>query len=348
MSMVKDSQFSRSVSIYDVARRAGVSAVTVSRVWSGKAIVSESTRLKVLQSARELGYKRNPLAAALRGASSHTVGILWSGSSSSSISELSRSLQRGLEKREYVAMTMDHFHEWKRTIALLEEMRSRSIDAIIIQAQEYLITHPRVAALLDERPCVVVSQLPFDTKYDLIVHDRIQAYRQVIDHFISTGRKRLLFVTQLAAGTWKFEAIKQLLKERGKNPDSLGVLDTTKHAELSNADATWRTLCDQYPDGTRKRFDFDAVICESDTRSVVIQQWLCKRGLLVPDDVAVVGSHNEAFSAYHNPPLATLENRHDELATTIERVLFERFENPDQEPIRALVSMNFVPRESAG
>lgn len=346
MTMLRDTESLRSVSIYDVARQARVSAVTVSRVYSGKATVAPETRERVLKVATALGYRRNPLAAALRGASSHTVGILWSGHSSSISNDITRALQRGLEKRDYVAMAVDHFHEWKRTIALLEEMRLRAIDAIIIQAQQYLITHPQVATILDERPCVVVSYQPFETKYDLIVHDRTEAYRQVLEYFISAGRKRILMVTDMLSGRWKHEAVKRLLKELGAQKVKLELLDTSPHGGMSNADSTWRSFSDNYPAGSR--FDHDAVICESDTRSLVIHRWLTERGISVPDDVAIVGSNNEHFAAYYQPPLATMDYRYGELAQIIERVLFKRFEEPEAPPIRVHLNMEFIHRASAG
>lgn len=348
MSMLKENEGLRSTSIYDVARVAGVSAVTVSRVYSGKAAVAEATRKRVLDTGKELGYRRNPLAAALRGASSHAVGILWSGRSSNIVTEITRSLQRSLEKRDYVAMAVDHFHEWKRTIALLEEMRSRAIDAIMIQAQEHLVTHPRVAAILDERPCVVVSNVPFDTPYDLVIHDRTEAYRQVVEHLLATGRKRLLCATSGAAGKWKLDILRQLLKAHGRSPNSLTILETGNYPDLSSSDGMWQTLCDLYPKGSKKRFDFDAIISDSDTRCVVIHRWLQQRGLSVPDDVAMIGSHDEPFSAYYDPPLASLNYRAEALAQAMERVLFERFENPGQPPIRVQVDMQFICRASAG
>lgn len=344
MTTLKDTDTLRAASIYDVADRAGVSAVTVSRVYSKKASVAKATRQRVLDAAKDLGYRRNPLAAALRGASSRSVGVLWSGGTSSMMGDLSRMLLRGLEKHDYVALALDHFHEWRRTIALLEEMRARATDAVVIQAEANLLNNKRVAALLRGVPCVVVAATSFETEHDLIVHDRLGAYRHMTDHLVDVGRTKPAVAVMARSNKTKLDAIGRQMAERGLDPETLCVLDTQGCESPSSTDQVWQAL--SRFDG--KRFDYDALVCTSDAAAVAAYRWLTARGLRVPDDVSLVGSNNVEFAAYHSPPLATIDRRHEELATTIEDVLFTRLRNPEARPLRERVEMRFIPRESAG
>lgn len=341
MTRVAKTHSVRSASIHDVAKRAKVAAVTVSRVFSNTTLVAEGTRRRVLKAARELGYRRNPLAAALRGASSRSIGILWSSGRSNQPGDLSRQLLRRFEQHQYVALALDHFNEWSRTITLLEELRDRAVDAIVIQASETLLENPKLQALLSERPCLIVGVNELSTEHDLIVHDRLNGYAAVTDHLLTKGRQRLGFLGSALSNVSKIDLIRS--KVEGAN-GSLTLLDTSESDQEFSADRAWERLSKV----DSKSFDLDAVICTSDAAAVAAHRWLIDQGLSVPGDVALVGCNNFEFSVYHQPPLATLEYHYSQLGEAIERLIFTRLGNLEAPPLRERVEARFLPRESAG
>lgn len=337
--MMRDGSGNRTANIYDVAGLAGVSPGTVSRVFSRKVRVAQATRLRVIDAARELGYRPNPLAASLRGASSQTVGLLWS-SSSSLFYDISSTLRRNLEQHDYLLLPADHYHEWKRTISVLEDMRSRATDAIVIQGNQQLFEHPDVAALLRGKRCLIVTPKPFETPHDLLIHDRRQAYYDMAAQLIKSGRKRLMHITSTAADEVKISAVQACMFEHGLDPQSLRVVERS-HGH-GHAEQTWRALSQL----DARKVNCDAVLCSSDTAAVTAHRWLTEHGLRVPDDVALVGSNNEDFSQHYQPPLATVDRQPQLLAQTMTQMLLNRLEQPDLPPVVEQVQAKFVARGS--
>ena len=122
---------SKSVTIRDVAEAAGVSAMTVTRVFRNECCVSDQTRQRVLENAGKLNYRPNSSARALRGSATRTIGII--ASNVGVISQAMRYISIHLMPEEYITCLIDSLGDSKIVHSGLAEISARRMDALIME-----------------------------------------------------------------------------------------------------------------------------------------------------------------------------------------------------------------------
>lgn len=334
----------------DVAKRAGVSAMTVSRALSGKAPVAEETRRRIEQAVSELGYRPNWLAAGLRGSGTRSIGVIWafvdpwSGDAGIGLDVLERIQHRGFvtyqaQQNEQVEVMCEH----------LDELLARRVDAIVIRATPRQLKDPQLRRRLDQAPGVVaVTRAPVEGfAGDLVVHDRDYAYREAVDYLARAGRKRIALAAEVAqeSNAPKYEVFLERCRMHGIADHPYTLIDL---GYPDNPD----TQGQRYRDGFRRAFpgqvQVDAIICINDVGAMFTIHELQERGIRVPEDVAVVGFNNIETCRVVRPALASCDRRSRETAEAVDRMLAWRLDNPDAPPQCETIHMNFVHRASAG
>ncbi len=326
-------------STIDVAKLAGVSHMTVARVFSGSGCVAAKTREQVLNAARQVNFRPNPLARGLRGGATRTIGVFWSLINPSGL--MASRIANRLRAHDYVPYLVDQEQTAKRMVLTLEDLRRRGTDGLVVQAPEDVLSDPAALDVLGAFPAVVVVRMsPGSVRFDEIVHDRLEAFREVARHFLRTGRRRPAFMGNLAGNRQKWQAFAQVLSEGGIHVSDASCIDLA---------AFWPSDCIATLDKRfGKTFPFDSLVCTSDKLAVPSMHWLKSRGTRIPEDVAVVGANNRSMAPFFDPPLASIERKDDDIIEHIETMLFRRIANPGCPPDRATVRMSFLWRESAG
>lgn len=334
------------VGIREVADRAGVSVSTVSFAFSGKGTLSDRLRRRVLKTARELGYHPSALARGLRGARTHSVGVLWALAGPQASVEMTRRIAMRAQKHGYVTSIVDTLGNRNTVDLAISEFARRRTDSIVIEVGPELedaawlgerLTQFRAVVAVTGRPCIL--------GVDQIVRDRDQAYRAVADHFVKTGRRAPALAANSSGSPRKVHAFVTRLSELGveAGPDSL--VDLTPFAEgVTWARACYNALEQRFPQGPT----FDAIMCTTDEIAVAAMSWLRSKGVSVPADVAVVGSNDNEMSPFENPPLASIIRQDEQVAEMIETMLFARLADPELPVRQTEIPMQFVWRESAG
>ena len=109
---------------------------------------------------------------------------------------------------------------------------------------------------------------------------------------------------------------------------------------------------ESYVEAIREAFpnkiSVDAIFCFNDIGAMYVMRELSQRGVRVPEDVAVVGFNNTQAGRVWSPPIASGDRKPAELAATIDRLINDRLERPDDPSRRVTVHMQFIWRESAG
>lgn len=342
----------RKATVSAVAARAGVSPATVSLVLNrrGKELrINQQTQQRVREAARQLNYVPNYLARGLSGASTKSIGLVWSLGGSASNAPIAYQLIQRIAKRGYVCHMTEHLSSADFTSRALTDQLQRRVDGLILHAGGDILDDPRVLGLLGEvQSAVIVSareaDLQCDLPHDVIHHDRATAMRQVVDHLVSSGRQRLGMFSIATSNAIKLGAIASRLRELNAAPAQqvLPLCDPVSDNYL----ATSRQQLDQHYAG--RPFDFDAVICTNDDMAVAMIDFLRTRGLRVPDDVAVVGFDDSSIAPMLNPPLASVTRYDADVATVAEEAMFERLADPSRKPRRCTIEMTFNWRASAG
>ena len=338
--------------VHDVARKAGVSQITVSRAFSGKLPVAESTRNRILKAAEQLGYHPNALARGLRGAGTSSIGVIWAFADPwAGDAIIALDLLERLQGREYAVYQSQDNEDAAVLCRQIDDLLRRRVEALVIRATPTQLRDPQVKRRLKAAPAVVAvsrEDLP-EFEGDLLVHDRSQAIRQVVDHFADAGRRRPAIALSLEqeASPPKFKAFADRCRERGIADHPHLVIDTSYPMTPEDTGERFR-------EGLRRAFGqagpipVDAILCFNDDGALYIMRELQDRGLRVPEDVAVVGFNNIQAGQVWRPALATGDRKPREVATAIDRMLMRRLEQADLPPQRETIPMSFIWRASAG
>ena len=330
--------------IMEVAKRAGVSAMTVTRAFNGGAPVAEKTRKQIMLAAEELGYRPNPMARALRGAKTKSIGVLFSMSGPHNSSVFLRKISLEAAKKSYVTYMADSLSDLAVICDALDDFQDRAVDGIICEIPYSFSQNKKIIEKLSLfHAKVIISEKKTEIKVNQIIRDRCKAIRDTIDCFVKNGKAKPLAIGTMNENHEKVRVFMKHLEKHGIAPLKRSFINIEKTVSFSGEDFA-RRLAEIYPE----KIPFDAIWCSCDEGAAAVMNYLVKRGISVPDDVAVAGFNNSEMCEYLRPGLASIERFDREIAECAANMLFEEME--DKKTVLKIKNypMKFVWRESAG
>ena len=291
MSPIASAANTRVTSV-DVAQRAGVSQSTVSLVFSGKGRgrVSAATQEKVRRVARELGYRPNVAAQALRLGSSRAVALLVPDVTNPFFARVLRGAQRAAQEAGYTVALVDTGNDRRWEEQSFEALRAGPVDGYLlfeVSAPEALGADQHV--VLMEAEAAGRPSVRFDAEGGAAAG---------FQHLIDLGHRR---VAHLAAAfdaptfDLREAARRSVLAEAGLDPDAQPRVTTDITIDAARDAAG--PLLDQEP---------TAVFCDDDIIAAGFYLAARERGLRIPDDVSVIGFDDMDFARVLSPPLTTV------------------------------------------
>jgi DNA-binding LacI/PurR family transcriptional regulator len=328
----------------DIARATGLSQSTVSRILNRSPTVvpiAEATRERVLAAAKELGYRPNPLARGLRGASTMLLGVIvrditdvfFAGAIEAATVEASR---RGYN------LVLGHAHaRADEAIALWGVLEARHCDAILLLGD--MGDQPRLIEDLagDSLPVVALWQGSTPMDIPSVTVDNRAGIRAVLDYLTELGHRRIAFVGGRLLGDIKEreEAYVEFLTEMGEPPRD-GDVQHGLNEPAAGAAALERLL-DQ-PDPPT------AVVASTDVLALGLLHAAHERGLRVPDQLSITGFDDIAMAAYSVPALTTVRMPVREMVEqAIQMVFDDEAESGKDEP-PPILQPTLVVRDSTG
>jgi DNA-binding LacI/PurR family transcriptional regulator len=280
------------VTSVDVARRAGVSQSTVSLVLSGKGAgrVSEATQERVRQAARQLGYRPNVAAQALRLGSSRAVALLVPDVTNPFFSRVLRGAQRSAQAAGYTVALVDTANDRRWEEQSFEALRAGPVDGYLlfeVSAPDAL--GPDTPAVLMEAEARGRPSVRFDAE---------AGAGAAITHLLELGHRRIgHLAAAFDAPTFHLReaARRRVLAEAGIAPDEQPRALTP--IDIDSARDAAGPLLDEQP---------TAVFCDDDVIAAGLYLAARERGLKVPRDLSVIGFDDMDFARVLEPPLTTV------------------------------------------
>ncbi|MBN1943282.1 MAG: LacI family DNA-binding transcriptional regulator [Phycisphaerae bacterium] len=318
---------------------------TVGNILRNDLRYGQALRDRVMNSARRLGYHPNIMARGLRGGKTQAVGLLFSLHGPHGPTELVQMIARRVHAHHYVTQVSDSSFETDVIRRVLRDYIRRGVDAVVIQISSHMHIEDFESMFSAFKAVVLIPAIPTDTTADQVILSRQQAIHDAVDHFVDAGRRRPMILVPPAPREEKIDPFLQRLQERGFNyKDEPTILHRSNPPATSLAKVAWDALEAHCPDSV----PFDALLCGTDETAVAAYKWLETRGKKIPRDVAVVGFNDSTYAEFLTPALASIHRQDEEVTRLVEKMLFDRLENPDLPPRRMDVHMTFVPRASAG
>ena len=283
--------------IKDVAREAGVSVATVSRVFNDSALVSQPTREVVRRVADRLNYWPNGAARSLITNRTHAIGALLPDLYGEFYSEVLRGMDLAARRTGLHLLVSSSHADTEEMVAALRMMRGR-IDGVIVMAPDV----DARAAIQDtaiEFPLVLIDPGRGLEGHDTISIANVQGARAVVEHLIGLGHRSIAIITgpeRNIDAHERLEGYRAAMKAGGEWSVDLELKGD--FTEPSGYEAAGRMLqMAQRP---------SAVFAANDYMAIGVLGALSDAALRVPEDMAVTGFDDIAMARYLNPPLTTV------------------------------------------
>ncbi|MGN9816776.1 LacI family DNA-binding transcriptional regulator [Streptomyces sp. SD11] len=327
-----------SASMADVARLAGVSSQTVSRVSNGYAGVNEETRRQVLEAMRELGYRPNSAARALKRGEFRTIGVITFGLSTTGNVRTLEAIATSAAHEGYAVtllpVAVPTQDEVRGAFSRLGEL---AVDAVIVILEVHLLD--AVTLSLPPHIKVVVADSDAGDRYTVVDTDQAGGSRDAVRYLLGLGHETVWhlagpeesFAAQRRADAWRAE-----LTGAGRPTPPLVRGDWS-------AESGYRAgleLAEQ-PDCT-------AVFAANDQMALGLLRALHERGRYVPDDVSVIGFDDIPEAGSFLPPLTTVHQDFAEVGRRCVEGVLRQMGQDTPEHGTTLVPTRLVVRESAG
>jgi LacI family transcriptional regulator len=333
-----------SVTIKDVARLAGVSVATVSRVLNASAPVQADTRARVLQVARDLRFAPNGAARTLSRRRAGALGVILPDLYGEFYSELLRGIDQEAQRAGHSLLVSSSHHDSLGVAAAVRAMRGR-VDGLLVMAPDV----PAAAleeALPDGLALVLLNPMP-GGGIDSITVDNAGGARLVVQHLVALGHRRIAFITgpaRNADAQARLRGYRAAMGDAGF-PVTRSLVARGAFTEASGWQAA-RLLMGQA--GERPT----ALFAANDASAVGALAALRDSGICVPDDISVVGFDDIPIARYATPPLSTVRVAIDVLGARAASLLLRGLTGPPRRAPRdarcEIVPAELITRHSSG
>ncbi|MDD3925871.1 MAG: LacI family DNA-binding transcriptional regulator [bacterium] len=321
----------------DLAGIAGVSVTTVSRALRDKPDIGLDTRLKIKQLARQLNYHPHEVARSLVLQRTNTIGLTMSHLDNPYYGQLSQEIEAQAAKAGYsLLLTIASSTIEKST----DFLNRKKVDGFILGP---VLAGQDVSGLWALRktgvPVVFHGNIDLP-EMDTVIVDAETAVCNAVRYLAERGHRDMGFLGRTRNNlilTLKFGGFQRGLLESGLQLKNEWVVETRGELEDGYARACALLQQDKLP---------TAVFCHNDLLALGVLHALAERGMRCPDDMAVVGFDNIEMSAYSNPPLTTIEQPVERIASELVRLLSDRISNPAGEREQVVLLPSLTVRKS--
>ncbi len=326
--------------IQDVARHAGVSRQTVSRVLNNKGEVRPETRERVLAAIEELNYRPNAVARSMVSGHTCTLGCISPSLTDFTFASIIEGAQAEARRLGYFILTGSAPTEGE-VESLLEEFLHRQVDGLMV-FNPYADGRSRYLLPLIENgtPVVYLGNTPRGEPVSSVRCDDRDGGFQATRYLLELGHAAIATITgppnEECVGD-RLNGYRRALEENGLSVDNRRVVSGDWSA-LSGYRAT-RSLLEA-------GVTFTAVFAQNDQMAIGTIRALREAGLQVPRDVSVIGFDDIPLASYFDPPLTTLRQPMTELGEQAARLLITAIREPNSLPKRLLLPARIVERAS--
>ncbi len=286
----------------DVARAAGVSKATVSRVLAGIPNgATEATAQEVRRTASALGYVVNSLASSLRSRQSFTVGLVLADVSNPFFGRIASGVEARLSQKGYSVILGNTGNDIARERAIVRVLVEKQIDGLIVAPSTTASEHLREAQERGVKLVLIDSEIP-DLAADSVTIDNEGGARVAVEHLLALGHRRIALVSGPLVASFdvqRRDGYYAALRAAGVAPDPSLVVPGDLCVD-GGRDAVSRILRLQ-PRPT-------AIFVSNNMMALGAMVALAEAGVAVPEEISVVAFDEEDWYAITNPPLTGVAN----------------------------------------
>lgn len=331
------------VTIKDIARYLSISVSTVSRALVNDKNIRRETKEKVLEAAKMLGYKPNPVATNLKFGHTNTVGVIVPEMVTPFASRVVNGIQEVLYAngiKVIIAESSENPEKEKENLQLMERFM---VDGIIISLcsykrnrEEYLRLHQA------EMPMVFYDRIPYGLDVSQVIVDDYMKAFFLVERLIRSGRKRIVHIQgpdDVYNSIERARGYKDALSKFNIFPDE----DMLVKTGLTFEDG--KNVAERL---VEKNISFDAVFAFTDTLAIGMMNRLRELGKKIPEEIAVASFSGTELSTIVYPKLTTVEPPLLQMGKAAAELILEKIKNPSSPNRSVVLNAEIRMRASTG
>ena len=326
--------------IKEVAKAAGVSVATISRVLSNPEVVKPVTREHVLKIIEEMDYRPNVLARQFRTQATKTFVVIVPSIENSFLRGVVTGIGIEAEKHDYQMLIADLHSQPSLERYYLEAIQQRQVDGIIslsTKMAQKITTH-----VAEKYPLVMAAQYVLDSTIPSVSIDNIAASKALMTHLVRLGHCHIAHITaapdQIPYQD-RLNGYREVLLEHNIKIDE-ELISFGEPGILGGYNQMWHLLA--------KQKEITAVFAAGDTMAIGAIKALRDQGLKVPEDCAVVGFDDIDLSQFWFPALTTIRQPTEMIGRTAFQKLLALIQNESTSNVHEILPYELVIRESCG
>lgn len=326
--------------IKDIAKHAGLSVATVSRVFNNSPLVKPKTRDKVLQVAKELDYQHNIVAAALRSGKSKIIGVIVPAISNTFFAKIINGIEKELKLRGYSLIIAQSHESAELQRDVLFSFQRLNVDGVLISAATERSDYAQIRKMIDQKiPFVFFDRKPAGLEQinSILLDDRKGA-SMATQHLIDKGCKHLVHIAGPSDAPI-FHARKKGFEEAISQ--QVGVFgQSIQLCEDKEANKMLiREMLEKHP-------DVDGFFAHGDVYALYLLDVLKELEVAVPEQVKVIGFGNSDFSAHVTPRLSTIDQNCDQMGRLAAETLLNQIAAQEVIYGHQVLSPKLIQRDS--
>ncbi|MBR7058716.1 MAG: LacI family DNA-binding transcriptional regulator [Stomatobaculum sp.] len=328
------------MTIYDIAKEAGVSASTVSRVMNGKPGIGEKTRKRIQNLLKKYNYIPNESARSLSTSETRLIGILLEDTRNAHHALIAYTLEQALTARGYAGIILNTGTADSAKEEYVRLLTARNVDGVILVGSTYQNTFMKqlIRSELSDVPVVIANGwLNLPNVYGVLV-DEEKGTEHCADLLLSGGRKHIVFAlpSPTPSNINKLYGYRKSLRSHGIPDSAMIIREDCLSPEDGVHAADW--ILENHPEA-------DGILFGEDLPAIGFIRRMAERGIAVPGRIAVIGVNNSSYCVLSHPQLTSLDNRPVEMCEEAVRTLIAAL-NGENPPQRIMLPCSIAMRES--
>jgi LacI family transcriptional regulator len=292
----------KEVTIHDLAAELNVAPSTVSRALKEHPSISKETIQLVKKLAQERGYRPNQIAASLRNSKTNTIGVIISLINRPFVSSLISGIEDTARQEGYNVLISQSHDSYYHEVANAKALYNSRVSGLIVSLATETLQYDHFQEFFRSNiPVVFVDQVPEEVASHRVIIDNFAAGFMATEHLIAQGCKRIAhFVGSQHRNVYKerFRGYREALqKHHLPIEEELIISGNSLSLEEGTKLANQLFSLPNPPDG---------LFCPNDTTAISAIQCAKKRGIKVPEQLAIIGFNNDPISSIIDPPLSTI------------------------------------------
>ncbi|NOR27077.1 MAG: substrate-binding domain-containing protein [Lutibacter sp.] len=332
------------ITLKKIAKEFGVSISTVSKALKDSHEISEETRGKIKAFADYYNYKPNNLALQLRNQKTSVIGVIIPEIVHHFFSTVINGIEKYANEKGYNVMVCLSNESYEKEVSNFTVLTNGSVDGLIVsvarETQENQIYKHFEALIKDDFPLVLFDRTIDEIQCDKVIVDDVGGAYKAVDHLVKIGSKRIALIT-----TQDYITVGSLRKEGYLK--ALVSNDITIDENLIYKIDDNKDLHEQIRKVINVKNPPDAILAVNEIYAAIALKIVQELGLVVPNDIAIIGFTSGLISEYTSPPLTSVEQHGDLMGRSAAELLINRIESADSNEFqKEVISTNLKIRKS--